>query len=197
MQQERAAEVAQQLKSHFLLPFHKLIIASLVPEGTSVNLQDDDTGRRIEREEPDDENDGNALIIMARGLGLRRIVSTVMKIYDAPTNLVILVNATSEEEEGISEELTTLGVRRPGLRTISHEMSIAKRRVTSKLIGSIWFMTDPREQARALSLGRIALHHIAHSHRRHASQAHSDGPHHGASNHACRTVSQESMRPLV
>ena len=147
MEEERATEVSQQLKSHFLLPFHKAIISSLVPKGSSVDWQDDETGRRIERQETEDQEDGNALIIMARGLGLRRIVSTVMKIYDAPTNLVILVNATSEEEEGISEELTTLGVRRPGLRTISHEMNIAKRRVTSRAIGHD-LITDPRHWSR-------------------------------------------------
>lgn len=92
-----------------LLPFHRSIIDSLVPG-------------------PEDSPDeGDALVILARGLGLRRTISTILKVYDGPKNLVILVNATQEEETGIGEELTTLGVRRPGLRTIHHEMPAKQR----------------------------------------------------------------------
>ncbi|SPO26367.1 related to RAD1 - component of the nucleotide excision repairosome [Ustilago trichophora] len=106
-----------------LLPFHCQIVNSLVPE-------------------PDDSPDeGDALVIIARGLGLRRIVSTVLRIYDSPNSLVILVNATSEEESGIGEELTTLGVRKPGLRAIHHEMP-AKQRSEMYLSGGIMSVTS-------------------------------------------------------
>ncbi|SPO26665.1 related to RAD1 - component of the nucleotide excision repairosome [Ustilago trichophora] len=106
-----------------LLPFHCQIVNSLVPE-------------------PDDSPDqGDALVIIARGLGLRRIVSTVLRIYDSPNSLVILVNATSEEESGIGEELTTLGVRKPGLRAIHHEMP-AKQRSEIYLSGGIMSVTS-------------------------------------------------------
>ncbi|KAJ1023856.1 hypothetical protein NDA13_004690 [Ustilago tritici] len=106
-----------------LLPFHCQIVNSLVPS------QDDS---------PDE---GDALVIIARGLGLRRIVSTILRIYDSPNSLVILVNATSEEESGIGEELTTLGVRKPGLRAIRHEMP-AKQRSEMYLSGGIMSVTS-------------------------------------------------------
>jgi len=63
----------------------------------------------------------NDLLILARGLGLRRIVCTLMKIYDSPQNLVLLVNATPEEESAIGEELGIMGCRKPGLRIVGYE----------------------------------------------------------------------------
>ncbi|KAI6126207.1 hypothetical protein EV401DRAFT_2226317 [Pisolithus croceorrhizus] len=62
------------------------------------------------------------LLLLARGLGLRRMVCTLMKIYDSPQNLVLLVNATPEEEAAIGEELGIMGCRKPGLRVIGYEM---------------------------------------------------------------------------
>lgn len=63
------------------------------------------------------------LILIARGLGLRKIVCTLLQIYDGPENLVLLVNATPEEEKGIGSELGVMGVRNPGLRIVDYEMS--------------------------------------------------------------------------
>lgn len=80
-----------------LLPFHKSILAKIHDPITS------------------------DLLILARGLGLRRIVCTLMKIYDTPQNLVLLINATPEEESAIGEELGIMGCRKPGLRVISYE----------------------------------------------------------------------------
>src|ERR1700675_3381336 len=54
----------------------------------------------------------------SRGLGLRRVVCTLMKIYDSPQNLVVLVNPSQEEEPAIGEELGIMGCRKPGLRII-------------------------------------------------------------------------------
>jgi DNA excision repair protein ERCC-4 len=81
-----------------LLPFHKSILERIYDPQTS------------------------DLLILARGLGLRRILCTLMKIYDSPQNLVLLVNASQEEESAIGEELGTMGVRRPGLRVVGYEM---------------------------------------------------------------------------
>lgn len=67
------------------------------------------------------------LLILARGLGLRRIICTLMKIYDSNKNLVLLVNATQEEESAIGEELGIMGCRRPGLRVIGYETSSKDR----------------------------------------------------------------------
>ncbi|KAF5366845.1 hypothetical protein D9758_006483 [Tetrapyrgos nigripes] len=61
------------------------------------------------------------LVVVARGLGLRRIICTLLKIYDSPQNLVLLVNATQEEETEIGEELGIMGCRKPGLRVVGYE----------------------------------------------------------------------------
>lgn len=80
-----------------LLPFHKSIVEKIHDPATS------------------------DLLILARGLGLRRIICTLLKIYDIPQNLVLLVNATPEEESAIGEELSIIGCRKPGLRVVSYE----------------------------------------------------------------------------
>ena len=69
----------------------------------------------------------NNLLILARGLGLRRIICTLLKIYDAPTNLVLLLNASLEEEQGIGEQLGLMGCRKPGLRIVGYEMGKKER----------------------------------------------------------------------
>jgi DNA excision repair protein ERCC-4 len=45
-----------------------------------------------------------------------------MQIYDQSTNLVLLVNASSDEEAAIGEELGIMGCRKPGLRAVGYEM---------------------------------------------------------------------------
>ncbi|ETW75057.1 hypothetical protein HETIRDRAFT_127022 [Heterobasidion irregulare TC 32-1] len=62
------------------------------------------------------------LLLLARGLGLRKILCTLMQIYDSPQNLVLLVNASPEEEAAIGEELGIMGCRNPGLRMVGYEM---------------------------------------------------------------------------
>ncbi|KAH7903238.1 hypothetical protein BJ138DRAFT_1020950, partial [Hygrophoropsis aurantiaca] len=69
----------------------------------------------------------NELLILARGLGLRRILTTLLKIYDSPTNLVLLLNTDSTEASAIGEELGLLGCRRPGLRIVGYETGKKER----------------------------------------------------------------------
>lgn len=71
----------------------------------------------------------NDLLILARGLGLRRIICTLLKIYDSPKNLVLIVNANSEEEAEVGEELGMMGCRKPGLRVIGYETGNKERSV--------------------------------------------------------------------
>lgn len=71
----------------------------------------------------------NDLLLLARGLGLRRIICTLMKVYDSPNNLIILVNASPEEEAAIGEELGIMGCRKPGLRVVGYEMGKKDRYV--------------------------------------------------------------------
>ncbi|GLB36876.1 putative ERCC4 domain containing protein [Lyophyllum shimeji] len=96
-----------------LLPFHKAILEQIHDPATS------------------------ELLILARGLGLRRIICTLMKIYDSPQNLVLLVNATPEEESEIGEELGIMGCRKPGLRVVGYETGSKDRQDLYKKGGLI------------------------------------------------------------
>ncbi|KAJ6573223.1 hypothetical protein B0H10DRAFT_2168607 [Mycena sp. CBHHK59/15] len=63
----------------------------------------------------------NDLLVLARGL-----------LYDSPENLILLVNATAEEESEIGEELGIMGCRRPGLRVIGYETGSKDRQALYK-----------------------------------------------------------------
>lgn len=91
------------MSAHTLLPFQKKIIDDTVDPGSS------------------------DLVILARGLGLRKIVCCMLQIYHSSQNLVVLVNARPEEEAGIGEELGILGVRKPGLTVVQYEMGKKER----------------------------------------------------------------------
>jgi DNA excision repair protein ERCC-4 len=86
-----------------LLPFHNSIVERIHDPSTS------------------------DLVILARGLGLRRIVCTLMKIYDGAENLVLLVNTSPEEDSAIGAELGIMGCRKPGLRIVGYEMGRKER----------------------------------------------------------------------
>ncbi|KAG6896227.1 hypothetical protein C0992_009622 [Termitomyces sp. T32_za158] len=60
-----------------------------------------------------------------------------MKIYDSPQSLVLLVNATPEEESEIGEELGLMGCRRPGLRVVGYETGSKDRQDLYKKGGLI------------------------------------------------------------
>ncbi|CAK5275661.1 unnamed protein product [Mycena citricolor] len=83
----------------------------------------------------------NDLTIMARGLGLRRILCTLMKIYNSPGTLILLVNASPEEEAEIGEELGIMGCRNPGLRVIDHETPHRDRKALY-LAGGLFSITS-------------------------------------------------------
>lgn len=76
-------------------------------------------------------------LVLARGLGLRRIICALMKIYDSPQNLVLLVNASPEEESAIGEELGIMGCRKPGLRIVGYEMGKKDRYI---LLLALYYM---------------------------------------------------------
>ncbi|EIW69128.1 hypothetical protein TREMEDRAFT_62855 [Tremella mesenterica DSM 1558] len=77
--------------------------------------------REICRPQKDD------LLILAKGLGLRRIICALLKTYDRKEDLVLVVNATPADEAGIGDELGIMGVRDPGFRILTYEMSIRER----------------------------------------------------------------------
>jgi DNA excision repair protein ERCC-4 len=96
-----------------LLPYHNTILS---------NIHDPQT---------------SDLVVLGRGLGLRRIVCTLLKICDSPTSLVLLVNATPEEETEIGEELGIMGCRRPGLRVVGYEAGTSKDRRVATIESSL------------------------------------------------------------
>ncbi|KAK7042132.1 ERCC4 domain-containing protein [Favolaschia claudopus] len=100
-----------------LLPFHRAILERIHDPTTS------------------------DLLILARGLGLRRIICTMMKVYDTPGSTVLLVNATPEEESEIGEELGIMGCRKPGLRVVGHEIG-SKERQSMYLAGGLFSVTS-------------------------------------------------------
>ncbi|CAJ0752338.1 19747_t:CDS:10 [Entrophospora sp. SA101] len=71
------------------------------------------------------EEDG--LLVISRGLGLRIIICSLLKIYSQRKNLVILLNTPSKEELSIKEELAQIGISKPGLRIVNNEMSAKER----------------------------------------------------------------------
>ena len=94
------------IPSDGLLPFHRSILDAIVDPKTS------------------------DFLLLARGLGLRKILCTLMQIYESPQRLVLLVGASPEEEDAIGEELSIMGCRKPGLRKVDYEMSKKERRVS-------------------------------------------------------------------
>ncbi|EGN92951.1 hypothetical protein SERLA73DRAFT_127060 [Serpula lacrymans var. lacrymans S7.3] len=96
-----------------LLPFHKEILEEIHDPSTS------------------------ELLILARGLGLRRLLCTLMQIYESPQTLVLLVNASQEEESAIGEELGIMGCRKPGLRLVGYELGKKDRQELYKKGGLI------------------------------------------------------------
>ncbi|KAG0694267.1 hypothetical protein DFH29DRAFT_330248 [Suillus ampliporus] len=124
-----------------LLPFHKSILEEIHDPATS------------------------DLLILARGLGLRRIICTLMQIYDSKQSLILLLNASPEEETAIGDELGVMGCRRPGLRIVGYEMGKRDRQdlykngglvsVTSRILIVDMLQSDiPTE----LITGIIVLH---------------------------------------
>ncbi|KIY50070.1 hypothetical protein FISHEDRAFT_57787 [Fistulina hepatica ATCC 64428] len=77
------------------------------------------------------------LLLLARGLGLRKLICTLLRIYDSPRNLILLVNATQEEEAEIGEELGIMGCRKPGLRVVGYEVGSKERHELYKQGGLI------------------------------------------------------------
>ncbi|QRV78347.1 DNA excision repair protein ERCC-4 [Ceratobasidium sp. AG-Ba] len=67
------------------------------------------------------------LVILARGLGLRKLVCSLLKIYDNAKSLVLLINCDADEDTAIGEQLGVMGARHPGLRILDYEMGSKDR----------------------------------------------------------------------
>ncbi|CAE6448788.1 unnamed protein product [Rhizoctonia solani] len=67
------------------------------------------------------------LIVIARGLGLRKLVCALLRIYDNSKSLVLLINCDPDEDNAIGEQLGVMGARHPGLRIVDYEMGSKAR----------------------------------------------------------------------
>jgi DNA excision repair protein ERCC-4 len=55
----------------------------------------------------------DGLLVMARGLGLERIFVNLLRLYCNPSSLVVVLNASKEEQQFAFDELAFESVRRP------------------------------------------------------------------------------------
>lgn len=94
----------------WLLPFHRSVLRQLVPP---------------------DEEDNDALIVMSPGLGIRRVLSTLLRVFSSPNNLVLILNATPQDVEGLSNDLGTLGLSHGSINQIHHELGARQRCVSA------------------------------------------------------------------
>ncbi|KAM0790973.1 hypothetical protein ACM66B_004275 [Microbotryomycetes sp. NB124-2] len=109
-------EDAAEAEGRLLLPFQRNLLKQLMPKDSSAST-------------------GDALLLMARGLGLRSIVSTVLRVYDSSDYLVIIVNASPDEERSFAEEL---GMR---VKVVGFELPAATREIMYKQ-GGIFSVTS-------------------------------------------------------
>lgn len=101
----------------------------------------------------------DALLIMAKGLGLRSIVGAFLQIHSQPQNLVLLINTNVEEEAALRDDLlrsTGIGQGGAYFRSITSEQSVAERSDLYRY-GGVLAVTS-RILVMDLLTGRIPLH---------------------------------------
>ncbi|KAF9110385.1 hypothetical protein BGX27_006437 [Mortierella sp. AM989] len=103
----------------------------------------------------------DALLIMAKGLGLRSIIGAFLQIYSQPQSLVLLINTHAEEEATLRDDLlrsTNVGQGGAYFRSITSELSLAERGDLYRY-GGVMAITS-RILVMDLLTGRIPVHLI-------------------------------------
>lgn len=105
----------------WLLPFHRAILHRLIPA----------------------ENDElrDLLVILAPGLGLRKVVSTLLRVYARPNSLILVLNASESEVAAMNHCISMLGMNENVIQDIHHDMS-AKQRAELYVSGGIISVTS-------------------------------------------------------
>ncbi|KAG0366786.1 hypothetical protein BC939DRAFT_406825 [Gamsiella multidivaricata] len=101
----------------------------------------------------------DALLIMAKGLGLKSILGAFLQIYSQPQNLVLLINTNTEEQATLRDDLlrsTSLGQGGVYFRSINSEQSLADRSELYRY-GGVMAITS-RILVMDLLTGRIPVH---------------------------------------
>ena len=105
----------------WLLPFHRAILNRLIPE--------------------EHEDTRDILVILAPGLGLRKIVSTLLRVYARPSSLILVLNASESDVEAMNHSIFMLGMHGRGIQDIHHDMT-AKQRAQLYMSGGIVSVTS-------------------------------------------------------
>ncbi|WFD42905.1 DNA repair protein RAD16 [Malassezia psittaci] len=106
----------------WLLPYHRAILSKLVPD-------------------QEDEEERDRLVVLAPGLGLRRVVATLLRAYYSPENLVVVVNASPRDVTAMNRDLMTLGLRHNTIKILHHEMP-SRQRAEAYMDGGIMSVTS-------------------------------------------------------
>lgn len=106
----------------WLLPFHRAILANLIPGS-------------------DDPEQRDRLVVLAPGLGMRRVIATLLRAYYSKQNLVLLVNASSRDITGIEHDLGTLGLPHDAVKNLHHDTA-SKQRADAYMGGGIISVTS-------------------------------------------------------
>ncbi|SCV74432.1 BQ2448_8071 [Microbotryum intermedium] len=80
-----------------LLPFQRSLLQRMLPSISSTTLGSESAAMTSA-------DRGDALLLIARGLGMGTIVATMLRIYDTSNHLILVVNATPDEERGLAQE---------------------------------------------------------------------------------------------
>ncbi|OLL25916.1 DNA repair protein rad16 [Neolecta irregularis DAH-3] len=88
----------------------------------------------------------DGLVILARGLGLPRIISNLLHSYDRPGNLVVLLGAHSREEDWIGESMASIAsatdVATKGLQILNTELTGVEKREKLYAQGGMFSITS-------------------------------------------------------
>lgn len=84
----------------------------------------------------------DGLLVVGKGLGLERLVMTLIKIHAQPSNLVLLIHASAEECQRYKEESRELGVPlAASLKTVNNE-TLASERAALYQAGGVLAVTS-------------------------------------------------------
>lgn len=111
-----------------LLKFHKEIISTLMTNPD--NAAKLSSENKLKLKDKKSQVDGDGLVIMSRGLGLRKVLLAFLNIYSHNKNLVILLNTSQQEIESLKEELAIIQKSRNGqsfLKIINNETPSSER----------------------------------------------------------------------
>jgi len=112
-----------------LLKFHKEVISTLMTNPDNAAKLSTEVKNKLNNNKKK-QVDGDGLVIMSRGLGLRKVLLAFLNIYSHNKNLVILLNTSQQEIESLKAELAIIQKSRNGqsfLKIINNETPSSER----------------------------------------------------------------------